>query len=398
LPDGPFLFFALLTMWALSAALVAEPGRTIPWLLTGLAWGGALLSKYHAVFLPMGAILYVVVTPSARRLLLRPGPYLAIAVGLLAFAPVLIWNSRHDWASFVFQGGRALGSKFRPDGMATVLVGPAILLLPWIWCGLAAILVSRLRAFRSLAGIDRLLICLAMVPLAFFLAVSTVSPILPHWPLIGFVPLFPMLGARWAVSAVRPNATPQAWLSRRRKIIGMASANLMLSVVVVAQVRLGAFSFPFRDPCDEMSGWKSVGAELGRRGLLDDPDTFLFTTQWSSSGQLAFAERNRLPVLCYNATDPRGFAFWSQPKEWLHHNCLMITLDTWENEVALHKPFFRQMVKEAEFPMTRGGKPFRTVYVYRCIEQVYPFPFQYGPPPPPATGSAGKPARPANNS
>src|SRR4029453_6360728 len=60
LPDGPLLFFGLLTLDRLAAALLAPPSwRLGPWVAVGLAWGGALLSKYHAVFLPAGAVLFL---------------------------------------------------------------------------------------------------------------------------------------------------------------------------------------------------------------------------------------------------------------------------------------------------------------------------------------------------
>ena len=58
LPDGPLLFFWLLTLDRLARALEAPRGLW-PWVAVGLAWGGALLSKYHAVFLPVGALLYL---------------------------------------------------------------------------------------------------------------------------------------------------------------------------------------------------------------------------------------------------------------------------------------------------------------------------------------------------
>ena len=51
-----------------------------------------------------------------RTRLKTMGPYLALALGLFVFSPVLIWNSQHDWVSFRFQGGRALGLTWpRPD-------------------------------------------------------------------------------------------------------------------------------------------------------------------------------------------------------------------------------------------------------------------------------------------
>ena len=44
LPDGPLLFFWLLTLNALAAAF-ARPERLMPWCAVGLAWGAACLSK-----------------------------------------------------------------------------------------------------------------------------------------------------------------------------------------------------------------------------------------------------------------------------------------------------------------------------------------------------------------
>ena len=56
LPDGPLVFFWLLTLDRLAAALTATD-RLGPWVGVGLAWGGALLSKYHAVYLPAAVLI-----------------------------------------------------------------------------------------------------------------------------------------------------------------------------------------------------------------------------------------------------------------------------------------------------------------------------------------------------
>ncbi len=225
LPDSPFLFFALVTMWALGEAVLAEPGRILPWVWVGLAFGGALLSKYHGIFLPAAAVLYALVTPRARRLLWSPGPYLAVVIGFAAFSPVLLWNAQNGWASFVFQGGRAVGNEFDSNGLLGILLGPIGYLLPWIWGLLVWQVVKRLRHFRSLEGIDRLAVCLAVVPIAFFTVVSCSRPVFLHWPLIGFVALMPMLGAAWAEWA----AAAPLW--SRRRIALMAAALLLMATV-----------------------------------------------------------------------------------------------------------------------------------------------------------------------
>ncbi len=74
-----------------------------------------------------------------------------------------------------------------------------------------------------------------------------------------------------------------------------------------------------------MSGWDRVADELRRRGLVDRPGTFLFTSKWFHSGQLAFALDHEAPVLCYHAGDgSRGFAHWSRPEHWVGRDGILV--------------------------------------------------------------------------
>jgi len=371
LPDGPFLFFALVTMWALGEAVVAEPGRIVPWLWVGLGFGGALLSKYHGIFLPAGAVLYALVTPGARKMLWSPGPYLAVAIGFAIFSPVLIWNAENGWASFVFQGGRAVSSGFKPEGLLAVFFGPMAYLLPWVWGLLVWQLVKKVRHWSSIESIDRLAICMAVVPMAFFTVVGCSRWILLHWPLIGFVSLMPILGAAWAKWA----AVDPTW--SRRRIAFMAAAVLVAAACGAVQARFGVVRFPGKDPMADASGWESVATELETRGFTNEPHTFLMTCRWYDSGQLAFALKERVPVLCYNPGDARGFAFWSKPEAWLGWNGIYVTTSDNPIEIKILDVFFRSVDLVDEFPMTRGGNPFRTIRVYRCVDQRYSFPFTY---------------------
>jgi 4-amino-4-deoxy-L-arabinose transferase-like glycosyltransferase len=159
LPDGPLLFFWLLTLDRLSLAVdESEDGRLRYWVQAGFAWGGAMLSKYHAIFIPMGVALLLLLDAKRRRRLLQPGPYLAMAIGLAMFSPVLIWNARHGWVSFLFQGGRAVGGWVpRPDYLAGAVLAQAGYLFPWIWIPLVIVLVRGWRGWSTLPdGPERL--------------------------------------------------------------------------------------------------------------------------------------------------------------------------------------------------------------------------------------------------
>ncbi|AGA29189.1 ArnT family glycosyltransferase [Singulisphaera acidiphila] len=389
LPDGPLLFFWLLTLDRLAVA-IDSGGRLRPWFEVGVAWGAAMLSKYHAVFLPMGTVLYFVLEPKARFWLRRSGPYVAIAIGLALFSPVIWWNATHGWASFAFQGGRALGGlRFRPETLAAALLGQALYLFPWIWVALVLILVRKGRQFYSEVGspsesewADRFLLCQAIVPLSVFMAVACTRSVLPHWTLVAFLSLFPMLGRKWADEPVH--------LTRR--VVGFSALLLVAGTVVLVQTRTGVFQQGgegtlgllkvSRDPTLDLYGWDAVGRELERRGLLDRPNTFLFTSNWYYSGHIAFATRKHsTPVACYSAGDARSFSFWSKPDDWLGQDGILISMNGRSIEPDCFDRYFSRIEQIGEFEVKRSGAPIRKIRLFHCVRQNAPFPFNKPRPP-----------------
>ena len=112
-PDAPLILGWALTLLCVYRALF-EQSRSDYW-LAGLAAGFALLSKYTAVLLLPGLIGFLVFS-SQRRQLFNHRFWLAIALALLVFLPVLIWNFTEDWASFRFQ----LAHGFSGDNLLNV--------------------------------------------------------------------------------------------------------------------------------------------------------------------------------------------------------------------------------------------------------------------------------------
>src|SRR5579859_4656374 len=118
-PDGPLIFFWLLTMYAVSKAIhsdgvISQPlagrdagrVRTMYWFVAGLAFGGAMLSKYTGVMLAPSLLLFLLLSREHRGWLRRPEPWLAVVLAGVVFSPVIVWNSQHAWASFRFQTTR----------------------------------------------------------------------------------------------------------------------------------------------------------------------------------------------------------------------------------------------------------------------------------------------------
>lgn len=381
LPDGPLLCFWLLTLDRMAAAL-DRPEQLGRWAGVGLAWGLALLSKYHAVFLPVGLLVYLAWTPTARSILRRPGPYLATAIGLALFSPVLVWNASHEWASFAFQGGRAVsGMALRPASLLGSVAGQAAYLFPWVWLGLVVAMIGPARRLlkREATDAERFLLSQAVTPLLLFSAVASVKEVFPHWTLIAYVSAFPLLGRLWA------GRDPSRM---RRRVALLAAVPALLAALMVAQYRFGVVRLDdFErgradagkvDPTAQLFGWDQVADELRRRGLLDRPETFLFTGSWYNSGHLGQATRESgVPVACYHHYDARSFAFWSRPEDWIGRDGIFVSVGGRASEVDAFARWFERIESLGEFPIVRGGRPLRTVRLYRCVRQVAPFPFEY---------------------
>jgi hypothetical protein len=382
LPDGPLAFFWL---WTLDRLLVAleEPERVGAWIWVGLAWGAAMLSKYQAVFLPMATLAYLALEPAARPWLRRPGPYVAFVLGLAIFTPVIVWNVNHQWASFAFQGGRALGwTVIRPDRFAVSLGAQAAYLLPWIWVPLVVVLVRELRRLPGHAGNDaasRFLLYQAVIPLLAFWALALVLPLLPHWSLVGFLAVFPLLGRAWAkTQATRP-------LRVAIRLSGLGTLTVALTAIIVLHATTGLLQRGGRsgvglvpvaiDPTLDAYGWDQVGRELQRRGLLDRPELFLFSDRWYYCGHLVLATDHRIAVACYNRRHAQNFAYWSHPRDWVGRDGIFVGVNDSAPVVADLARWFRRFEPLGDFPVLRNGVCIRTVHLYRGVAQVRPFPF-----------------------
>jgi 4-amino-4-deoxy-L-arabinose transferase-like glycosyltransferase len=310
-PDG-VLVCALLgaAIFTIKVALgdegAAPGGEQAPlsdWLLLGLCFGLAGLSKYSALLSALGAAAFLLTQPRSRAAFATPKPYLAALVALAVVAPVLLWNAENHWVSFAFQGGRSAPSgKLHIDRVLAMAAGQFAYLTPWIGVGLIGAVVAKARG--GLSAADRLCLALALPAIVVF----TLVPLwgargLPHWPMPGWLFLYPMLGG-W-LSGAWPGP-------RRLRVWGVATAavTLALAVVVVAQADWG-FATPWlgaraaaSDVTLETLGWGALSQALPA-GV---PPAFAASVKWLDAGKIGVALGPDVPVLVYS-DDPRGFAF-----------------------------------------------------------------------------------------
>ncbi len=158
----------------------------------------------------------------------------------------------------------------------------------------------------------------------------------------------------------------------------------MLAALVSAQARFGLFEdgqgrllglvAPRHDPTVELICWDQVADELERRGLLAEPNTFLFTDSWDRSARLALATRGKAPVTCYNL-EPRSFAFWSRPEDWVGRDGIFVEDDRRPGAARPLRPVLPRYEPIGTARIVRRGAVVREVYLYRGTYQTWPFPF-----------------------
>lgn len=297
LPDGPLM--AALLGFGLCLHRALERGAWRWWLGAGVCAGLALLSKYTAVLTFAGAV--VAIATLAPRVLARSKPWAAGLVALAVFAPVVIWNAAHGWASFAFQGARAGVRKLDLAAPFVTIGGEALFLLPWIWLPLAVLWARAL--WRGPA--DRgpwLLAWLGFGPIVLFVVISAWSPrVLYHWAAPGYLFVFPLLG-QWL--AAQLETRPAAM---RRALAGTAALLVVGLGVAAAELRLNLLALR-GDPLLQGLDWRPLRGALAERGLLDRP---IIGPSWNDTGKLDYALGGDPPVYCLNA-DCRQFAFRSR--------------------------------------------------------------------------------------
>src|SRR5208337_3879162 len=109
---------SLVVFWTIGLAALVELWRSgkARWLVAiGVALGLMLQSKFTAAFFAAGVALAFLTTPSLRRWLGSPASAAALAIAAAIFAPFVVWNAGHGWATFIKQLGRGPPHGFEPS-------------------------------------------------------------------------------------------------------------------------------------------------------------------------------------------------------------------------------------------------------------------------------------------
>lgn len=299
LPDAGLIPLSLAMVWSLVRLTESGDGRW--WLAAGLFGGLALLSKYTAVFVAPAILAFLLVPPWRMRWLRSPYPWLAVAVALLVFSPVVVWNWQHDWASFRFQFIRAgadhgVSARTVGDflGLQLALVGP--ILFPVALAG--TVMLARRGVQRQNPAFILISAC-ALVPFAYFFWKSFTLRIGDTWPLL----IWPFAFAAAAINLAETSRERQSgWIARTGEPWAKAAVALgiALNVAIFTYYAVSNFAFAAtKDPIAKEAGYgeiamraKAVAAETGA--------TWIATLDYRIYAELRWHLKDSIPVVQVN--------------------------------------------------------------------------------------------------
>ena len=299
LPDVPLLLASALCLDAGLRLLRKVDAVATTELALGLVIGG--LTHYRFVAVIAVGFIALLALREGRRALQDWRVWLAVALGALAWLPLLAWNLQHADAGVRFQLVERHPWSFSGEGLWLGIV-QLMLVTPLLLVAMA-IAVRRGLAGASPAqrylAISGLLIVAGFFVLGFFADRERVSF---HWPLPGhlaLLPLVPLVLAGW----------PPAW---RRATLLVTLAGLLGALAYYALALLPAHATGFlrselRPP--HFSGWDQLDGAVAARLRTLPPDTRLLAGNFKIGAQLGHA-RNQpdIPVLAHPLNEKHGRA------------------------------------------------------------------------------------------
>ena len=299
LPDGPLLLASVLCLDASLRLLRAVTPTAALELAMGLAIGGLTHYRFAAV-IAIGCVALFALA-EGRRVLRHPLVWVAIAIGALAWWPLLAWNFAHADAGLRFQLLDRHPWQFSREGlrlgrMQLALATPLLLV---------AMAIAAWRGLRADRPAQRYLaLCGALVVLG-FLALGFVADrerVSFHWPLPGYIallPLVPAVLARW----------PRGW-----RIAAWATAALGLAVVlayyaIASTPGLRAQAASRNLHPTNFAGWDVLAREVDATLRTMPSGTRVLAGNFKLGAELGFARGDaRIPVLDHPLNHKHGRA------------------------------------------------------------------------------------------
>jgi len=344
LPDVPMAFATVLCLDAGARLLREIDAASAFELALGLTIGA--LSHYRFIGVIGVGLIALALLPEGRRVLRDPRVWVALAVGIAAWMPLLAWNLENADAGLRFQLVDRHPWAFQSTGW-WFLVVQAGLVTPLLFFALIQVFVrsfrksdgmpAQWRYFSLLGGVSTL----AFFGLGFFADVERVSF---HWPLPGYLPLLiavPALLREW------PRGIRIAtWVLSGIGLTAVLGYYLVLSTPQWRE-RLAAEKFY---PAN-FAGWEALTAAVREEQARLPAGTTLLADNFKSGAELGFALDNpRIPVLDHPLNQKHGRApqlrLWNLESDGSRNAPALLVVGTGDVQYKSLLAYYHQLCKK----------------------------------------------------
>jgi hypothetical protein len=366
-PDAPLLAAAAVMLYTVLRALEHPPRSRASlawWCASGVALGVAIDSKYTAVLVPLGIVIAFLARRELRPRLLDAGPYVATAIGILIFSPVIRWNATHDWASFAFQLGHGLrrvsGSIVNRE--LEMLGGQLGLVTPILFVMMTIVVGRGLRSSTLLPPSSSLLPPVAAFIFAFFMYSATKRRVEANWPALAYLPAMMLLAS---------HATSSAW-------VRWTKAGIALAGIVTLATYVNSFTpiLPIparRDPVARSAGWDDLGRAVTDvhepRLRISSYRTHVAAIRYQEASELAFHLPSHPEVFALSFTSRRSqYDLWPGFPQRAHpRDGMILVADDVEGrhpDVEALAPHFERVTRGEQVVLARDGDPVKYLRIW----------------------------------
>ncbi len=367
-PDVPLLLF-----WALSllyAYKAVNDDRFLHWVLAGVFMGCAFLSKYTAIFLPVGFFLFLLLIKANRKKIFNYRFISTVIFFLFVLSPVVLWNVEHDFISFRFQGSSRAGqisfSTIKPINFLGTIGHQLFILVPVLFCSLVYFLwryvSARVSRLRKISTNDLFLLCFFLPVFFFFFSISFFYWVKINWIMPAYL------------SAI-------IWVSKYLNIRWL-KYQMIISLVLHILGFLFIVTYPIPINSDDTWwGWNKLNKEVEQR-MQSRPGYFLFAhDDYKTSAVLHFISGRKVysgnilgkPALQFMIVDKDAPSQLAGKNALFLDSELRFTNDEKKNQIPPHLQQYFETVTELEPVLIKNkrGKTLRKFLVYECIGYKY---------------------------
>lgn len=376
--DNPQVFCWAVALYAVTWTI--QEDRTEGWYLTGALVGHGLLCKLTMMLFAPGVLVFLILSPDARKWLRTIHPYFAFTIALALFAPVVWWNAHHNWAGFlhVFTLGNRQRDAAPGRWFGEFTGGQALALSPAFWiCELYVLwmlargLWQKRTVFNVAPDSARFLLAFAAPTLLLCFTVALRSKQEINWPAPTHVAGLMALATWFHTTATGTNAR------KARNWIGfgvgfsvfVALCGFFPAILPALGLQLTAKQ---AEKPNEFYGWQDVAASVqsARTDLeREGKPVFLAGLNYRVNSTLSFYLPDHPQTQGLFLRSRRDqYWIWTKPETLVGQNAILSFDDTNEDAFNLAKLYFDSVTPLPPTYVDRPGfkGPVRRWYRFEC--------------------------------